>query len=264
MAISASETPVVSHIRLAATQPYGDMLVSSDYCIAVSDFVAQQLRSGGVPESQIQRIYDGVEVPAAGRDFDVTTIKAAYGINADKRVILTVGRLEPNKRQDLALRAFRLVHRALVDSHLVFVGDIQSQWAYAGSLRAATRDYGLDEHVSFLPYQPEMQALYKSAALALHCGKHEALGMAVLETMAEALPIVAVKSGALPELIHDQHSGLLCDENEEAISSAIVTLLKEPALALKLGCQARQRAGDDFSATRSASRLLDLYAECAR
>src|SRR5437773_3670648 len=188
-------------------------------------------------------IHEGVDValfrpdPQAGRAF-----RARHGLG-DRPFLLAVGALEREKRYDWILDALaRLGPRPPL---LVIRG--------SGSLEAAVRTQAerLGVEVQLLGFLPadELAAAYNAASCLVHVCPVETFGLTVAEAMACGRPVVAVASGALPEVV-DGVGVLAPADDPAAFAEAVRALLADPARAAALGAAARDRAVDAFSMER--------------
>jgi glycosyltransferase involved in cell wall biosynthesis len=88
----------------------------------------------------------------------------------------------------------------------------------------------------------------------------EGLGTSILDAMACAKPVIGTRAGGIPEAVRDEDTGLLVPPHDEAaLAAAIVRLLKDPALAARLGASGRQRAAEYFSVERMVSETVNVY-----
>ena len=84
--------------------------------------------------------------------------------------------------------------------------------------------------------------------------------MTVLEAMAAGLPIVATTVGAVPGLLEPAGCGVLCPPGAAAaLAAALLRVLRDNALAKRLGAAAQQRLRERYSAEAMARRYLSLY-----
>ncbi|MDW8339549.1 MAG: glycosyltransferase, partial [Thermoleophilia bacterium] len=103
---------------------------------------------------------------------------------------------------------------------------------------------------------------YRRASVVVHPARWEGFGLALLEAMLCARPIVAAAASAVPELVVDGETGLLVPpEDVEALAEAIVALLDDPERAAALGEAGRARANAELSVARMVERTLEVYAE---
>ncbi len=83
-------------------------------------------------------------------------------------------------------------------------------------------------------------------------------GVAVLEAMALGRPPVAVRSGAVEDVIRDGVDGLMVEPTVEALAEGLGKLLEDDGLRVRLAGHARRRA-EEFAASRMAARLVGVY-----
>lgn len=92
--------------------------------------------------------------------------------------------------------------------------------------------------------------------------EHESFGLVALEAMSAQTPVVASKRGGLPELIEDGETGFLHEpEDIEGQSASVLRLLRDEALAKKMGERAREVAKERFCTDCILDSYLDMYHE---
>jgi glycosyltransferase involved in cell wall biosynthesis len=90
----------------------------------------------------------------------------------------------------------------------------------------------------------------------------ELLGLSVLEAMASGTPVVASRTGGLPEVVRDGETGFLVPPGDvSALHDRLDQLLRDQALARRMGRAARDLVLDRFTWRATAARCLDAYAE---
>ncbi|MDZ7379110.1 MAG: glycosyltransferase, partial [candidate division KSB1 bacterium] len=131
--------------------------------------------------------------------------------------------------------------------------DVVGTGSQQAMLHALARACGVADAVRFLPTiaDAELPALYNLAEIYVGASRQtargvEGFGIALLEAAACAKPVVAGRSGGIPDAVRERETGLLVDpESPEAVASALSTLLKAPHLGRTLG-QAGRRAVETF------------------
>jgi glycosyltransferase involved in cell wall biosynthesis len=222
---------------LALHQPLA--LESADRFVAPSRWAAGQLARLGVPSDRLDVLahYLPAEELAGGS-------RAHQG-----RYVLAAGRLSPEKGLDVAIEA-----AALAGVPLWIAGDGPA----AEELAALAR--GLDAPVQMLGRisRDEMPALLRgAAALVLGSRSHEFSPYAVLEAMGAAVPVVATRSGGVPELIGEERCVPLGDAS--ALAERLSALWSDPGRRREDGEQLLARARERHSEERYVSDLLGLY-----
>lgn len=133
-----------------------------------------------------------------------------------KKNILMVGRLEPEKNLSLALRGFAEAIKILPSLNLVIVGTGQKE----ASLHALARRLGIAERVQFMGWVPMPISYYKSADLFLQTSDYEGYGMALVEAKMAGCPIVSTDVGVATE-----YGARLVDHNAESVAIGITKSL---------------------------------------
>lgn len=131
------------------------------------------------------------------------------------------------------------------------------------ALGARARALGIADRVRFLGLRDDVPDLLREADVAVHPARwQEALGNTVLEAMATALPLVASRTGGIPELLRDGEEGLLVPPGDPAaLGAALRRLAADPGLRDRLGAAARARILQEFTLDASVRRHLDLCEE---
>ncbi len=108
----------------------------------------------------------------------------------------------------------------------------------------------------------DVAALYRRADLVVHPARWEGFGLAMLEAMLAAKPVVAARAGSAPELVDHDRTGLLVPvDDSDALAAAVSSLLADPARAAAMGEAGRRRAHEEFSVARMADRTAAVYGE---
>jgi len=190
--------------------------------------------------------------PADGR------LRQRYGLPAGRLVILSVGRLSPEKRLDV-----------LLDAASRLGGDAQVALAGAGpeeaALRARAQRLGLGARVRFLGFVPEsdLPGLYRLADVFAITSEAELQSLTTMEAMATGLPVVAVDACALRELVRHGDNGFLARPGRATEVAAHLDLLcADPAERARMSAASR-RIISGHERTRWLAEWESLYRELA-
>jgi glycosyltransferase involved in cell wall biosynthesis len=116
----------------------------------------------------------------------------------------------------------------------------------------------------FVPHD-ELQHLYARAAVVACPSRREGFGVACLEAMAHARPVVASAVGGLLDLVVDGETGILVPPRDvQALRSALERLLDDRELRRRFGEAARERAREHFSWDRATESTLAAYQDALR
>ncbi len=172
-------------------------------------------------------------------------------------LIAFCGRCEEGKGVYELLEATARLAPTLPEVRLELAGD--------GELDRVERrasELGIRAHVHLPGWidSDRRDALLARATVFVLPSHAEGLPVALLEAMAAGCPVVATKVGGIPDLVTDGVDGLLVPPRDpEALAAAIRRVLTDPALARRLGCNARATVAAHFSPERAMERLEDLY-----
>jgi D-inositol-3-phosphate glycosyltransferase len=240
------------------------VMMCSDAITASCPAEAQQLvRLYGAPADRIQLVPPGV-IHAFFSPGDRDGARRAIGlVPGGPPVLLFVGRIQPLKGVDVAIRA--LAELARTDAQLLVVGgpsgvDGDTEAAKA---RLLAEELGVEDRVQWIAPQPHhlLATYYRAADVCVVPSRSESFGLVALEAAACAVPVVAASVGGLRTLVEHGTTGFLVeDRSPEAFASYIDTLLDEPDRRAAMGVAAAARArGYTWSTT--AARLRRLYAD---
>lgn len=166
----------------------------TDCIICISDDELQQAIAAGIDETNLVVVNNGISAdrPQIARD------GTEWASNKTK--VLFVGRLDRQKGHDL------LIESASQLAELVDVRIIGS------SVVGKSEEVDLPSNVTLLGWQsrPQIEAQMEQADLVVIPSRWEAFGLVALEAMRAAKPVVAFRVGALPEIVEDGATGLLC------------------------------------------------------
>jgi hypothetical protein len=99
----------------------------------------------------------------------------------------------------------------------------------------------------------------KQAAILVYLSECEGLGSAALLAMAAGVPVIASRTGGLPEIVRDGETGLLVENAAPAIASAIQSLLEDESTRLRLGNRAREIVAANFTVDHMVNGAVDVY-----
>jgi glycosyltransferase involved in cell wall biosynthesis len=201
-------------------------------------------------------VLNGVERPAVDRVPDRAAARARLGIEGGGPVVGTVGRLEERKGHAFLLEALRRVAERETDVRGLVVGAGKE----AARLAALRDRLHLADRVRLVGYWPDLAEALAAIDVFVLPSLMEGHPLAVLEAMAAGKPIVATTVGGLAEAIEDGVSGLLVPPGDaDALAEAVVSLLRDPERAARLGREARRALEERFSLEKSVRANEEVY-----
>lgn len=235
---------------------------SDAICVSCVEEEEQFRRLYGNPHGRIEIIAPGVE-HAFFAPGDQAGARRAINVDPDIPFVLFVGRIQPLKGPDVAIRALAALERP--DAQLAIVGgssgrngDVQ-----ASEARALVDELGLHDQVHFIEPKPHhiLSTWYRAADVVLVPSRSESFGLVALEAAACGVPVVASAVGGLLSLVDDGETGYLIEGRKPAdYADAMRTILNDSELAASMGKAAVERA-KAYTWRAAAERLRDVYAD---
>ncbi|HXY56702.1 MAG TPA: glycosyltransferase family 4 protein [Nitrososphaerales archaeon] len=233
----------------------------SQRVIAVSERTRQDIiRNHGVPGSKVVVAYNGVDTDEFRPLPREPSVLQKYGLEEAEKLILSVGAVQARKGQMRMVECMPKVLSAWPGATYVNVGPTYDL-AFTDSVLDRARELGVAGAVRLISGVPQedLVALISAADLCVHPSSREPFGLAVVEEMACAKPVVALDSGALPEIIDNMVDGIIVGSMGRTLGDSILEILGDPALMRRMGAAARDKVTDKFTWDKTASRLEEIY-----
>ena len=218
--------------------------------VAATGFMKEELRRNGFADAQVE-IHAPVPRPAEDN------FQPTFG---DRNRLVYAGQIIRGKGVDVLLEA---LSRVRVPFECLILGDGHHR---AACERIAAR-LGLSGRVTFAGFvsQAQIATCYREASVAVMSSLWpEPFGATGLEAMRCGLPVVAFDAGGIREWLIDGWNGFLVPWMDRArYAQGVEDLLRDKALARRMGAQGRQWAGERFGFAGYISGLEDLFARVA-
>jgi glycosyltransferase involved in cell wall biosynthesis len=224
--------------------------------IAVSEFVKQTVLQSGLAPGRVAVIFDGVQIPPEISVSERHSARTQCGISPEARVVGYIAAFVPQKRHAFLLEAFARVIPQFPGG--VFLA--RGEGPELPRLQARTRELQIVDSVKFLTPDIPIHTAFAAMDVFAFPATGEALGSALLAAMAQALPVAAIDSGGVSEVVENGKNGVtLKNPDPSAFGQALAQLLSQPDDAGRLGKAARETVVKDFSADRMVDETLNLY-----
>jgi glycosyltransferase involved in cell wall biosynthesis len=236
--------------------------------LANSDAVAAAIAPpAGREAPRVRRVYNPVDLDRFHPDRSGARIRATLGLALDAPLVGMVAHLTPWKGHLDFLSIAMQVTSALPTARFLVAGgaiyETGGHSGYAESLTRRTVDLGLGGRVLFLGAREDVPEILAALDVLVHCPTApEPFGRGVAEAMAVGRPVVAARTGGIPEIVEHDLTGLLVNPGDvRGFTSAVLRLLRDAALRRRLGQAARLRAETLFPVGAHADAVIALYRE---
>lgn len=192
------------------------------------------------------------------RDPDVVAFGASIGHGTGPLLLQVANFLFPSKVEGALrlLEAFATVRRRFTDARLLLVG----RGPLLGRVTEARDRLGLTDAVTIHgTFIEDLSLPLGLADLQCHITLQDACPISILEAMHAGKPVVASRTGGIPEIIEDGVSGMLVSDNPDHIARAIIDLLADPQRARAMGRRAQEAAQSRFCWERVAADFSALW-----
>lgn len=240
------------------------VMAGADVLIASTDQEYAQLAClYGTGHDRLKTIHPGVdhELFSPG---DAVAARHRLELPQDRPNLLVVGRIQPLKGLDLAIRAVDHLRHALDRPPVLsIVGGAsgQSGAQELSRLRRLAQGLGIADLVRFVGPVPhaDLPSYYQAADVTLVCSHYESFGLTALESQACGTPVIGTAVGALWFVVRDGESGFLVPTREPSdLAARAKTLLSDRDLARNFSAASVESA-DRFSWDLTAGSLRELY-----
>lgn len=250
--------PVVFHAHNYVRAPYGRkplewaLRVANATVIAASQYVAESY-SQVCGRQNLRVVYNGVEdLQGATRNFDRRPLRVGI-----------IGRIAPEKGQMDFVRAARHIVKNGGNAEFFVYGE--RLFADAG-YDAQVRSMAENTAVTFCGWTDDVShALHNLEILAVPSGPDEAATRVIMEAFSAGTPVVAYRSGGIPELVENGRTGLLTGTpDSESLARGIQSLMADRTLMERLSAAGRKEWQHRFRIERFRTNVCDLLETICR
>lgn len=193
--------------------------------------------------------------------------KNIFKAKPNNLIIGLIGRIYERKGQLLLLESFKNLLNEYNNIHLVFVGCTpEGHENFAEKLNDTIKNYNLNNKVTIIDFQEDIWKIYDSIDISVVPSiEPETFGLVATESMLSNKPVVASKIGGVVEVIEDNVTGYLFENNNPIdLKDKLELLVKNFDLRKKLGENGLKRVKEDFSTQKFMEGFKNIYAQMLR
>jgi glycosyltransferase involved in cell wall biosynthesis len=225
-----------------------------DLYLCISEAARRALLDAGIPAERLALVPSGV--PLAPPRPSGAGERPFAGVPPGARIVGTVAALEPDKNALGWLEASAQVCERMQDVHFVWIGEGRCR----GRVERMRSTLGLERRVHLAGFRDEPERLLASFDVYVLPSWSEGLNTSLLDAMVAGVPVVASRTGGVPEIVEDGVTGRLVDPGRpDSIAAGILEALDDRRKAAGWVEAGRQRAAN-FSEVRMVEGTLEAYA----
>jgi glycosyltransferase involved in cell wall biosynthesis len=220
-----------------------------------------------VPAHRGDVVYDGAEVAdceagsvdeSARRD-----VRREFNIPDETTIIGMVARIDQQKDYETLAKAAARVVAAVPDVHFLVVGGYsndEAQRQHFEKVKLWVRANNVVPYFTFTDFRTDVPRLLRAMDIVVLSTHYEGLPLAVLEAMACGKPVVATAVDGVPEIVIDNHTGLLFSHQDDSeLASHLLSLIRDRSRATLLGERARSFVQAHFNQEQFRDSIVELY-----
>ena len=194
-------------------------------------------------------------------DGNPEVFRKKFGIPANKRIVLFLGRLNWKKGLDTLIPAFAPVAKENPEAVLVLAGGDDDN--YRPAIEKMITAAGIQDKVVFTgPLAgADRTAAYRNAEIFVLPSYAENFGVAVVEAMYFGVPVIVSEEVALASMVRESGAGLVVKKDTQELAGTMSDLLKDPARLKAMGEHGISLAANKFSYAKVAQGMLEAYRE---
>ncbi|MFA6434232.1 MAG: glycosyltransferase family 4 protein [Elusimicrobiales bacterium] len=253
--------PLVFHARVADGGGVLDRLIPF-FCsriICVSGAAAERFEGACCSKGKVRVIHNGVDLEAFSPLGRGEAFRRKYKIPAHSPLLGYCGQLVEGKGPAVLIDAFKIIKGLVPGAVLALAG----RGTYEPELRRKVREYGLEDSVIFAGFVEDTPEFMSALdVFAFPSAFREGFSRVLLEAMAAGKPVIAAPLGGNIETIAEGETGLFFQAGSASdLARKAVSLLKDGALAARLGGNGRGRAERFFDIRGTAEKIHRVYEE---
>jgi glycosyltransferase involved in cell wall biosynthesis len=229
----------------------------TDFFITVSDLNRKQAAQLGILNlDQSCTIYSGIDFDKLDRPCNLLETKQKLDIPAGWQTVVMVGRLDQQKAPYYLIDAFAQVLKTCPQTLLLLVGEGELD----PQLRLQAQTLSIDSKVRFLGSRNDVPEILQAADIFALSSLWEGLGRSMTEAMLLGKPVVVPNIYGIPEMVHNNETGLLFPPGDvEKLTTQLIFLLQNPQEQQRLGENAKLLTRQHFDGTNMVQKIEAIY-----
>ncbi|MGV6817135.1 MAG: glycosyltransferase [Thiotrichales bacterium] len=229
-----------------------------DQVIAISEGIRQVLIKEGLGSEHVTTVRSAIELNTAKTHCDRAGFERTFGVKPQQLTIAVIAQLIHRKGHRHLLAVLPEILTTSPNLRVIFFG----KGAEETALRKSTEELGLKAVVEFAGFRDDLLNWLPCIDLVVHPADMEGLGVSLIQAAAAHRPIVAVRSGGMPEIVHHHVNGLLVSPgNTSELKEAVLTLLGDDKKRTAFGAAGRALVERSFTVDAMVDGNLQCYQE---
>lgn len=224
--------------------------------ITVSDTMREQLLKSKYKEDRITVINNALVIDDYKINRNNQKFRNEYLIPKNKIIVANIGRLSPEKGQDIFLRSAKKILTKNNDLIFVIIGIGQEK----ENLTALVNQLGITDNVIFTGYREDMIDIYNSVDLVVQSSSTEGMPNVILESLIMGIPVIATDVGGTSQIVQHRINGFLIDALDiGALNRAMSEFIDNRDEFIRMGLAGREHIINNFNQDSRVDKLYAVY-----
>lgn len=233
-----------------------------DHIIAISEAIRRVVIAGGVAADQVTTVYSAVDVdqfhPGAER---AAAARTELGVAMDAPLFAIVAHMIPRKGHDVLWNAVKRLSAEAPQLRVAVFG----KGAEEQRLRERAAGLGIGQHLVWCGFREDLPDVLPAIDCLVHPARMEGLGVAILQALACAKPVIACPVGGIPEAVRPPEDGWLVPvDDDAALADAMRAVIADPSAAMLKGAAGRILMERSFSVDAMVEGNIAVYKKVLR
>jgi glycosyltransferase involved in cell wall biosynthesis len=229
-----------------------------DKILTVSDAICEILMNKLKDRSKITTIHSGIDMSRFNLPISGNYLKDLYNLDQDTILIGNTSALSAHKDYPTFIRTARYLIDTGLNARYFIIGTGEQE----AMIRKMIAEQGLDEMVIMTGFLNNLPEVLPELDIFFMPSKTEGLGTSILDAFACGVPVVATRTGGIPEIVIHEETGLLSSVGDyKDLGDLILRIINEPDLRQKLISNSKKMVRQNFSKEITARRTLKVYRE---
>jgi glycosyltransferase involved in cell wall biosynthesis len=233
-------------------------------------FVSKEARRSfalDLADDKARVIYDPINTSAV--DVDTTgsniAVRRELGVSSESTIVGMVARVAPVKDYYTLTSAAAKVLSKYPDTRFVIVGDnslVELNRLHYQEVVRRLEELNIADKFIFTGHRSDVSQLIAAMDISVLCSHREGFGLCLVESMAMRKPVIGTAVGGIPEIIQPGVTGYLHQHgNSKELADAILSLIEDPAKAIRFGEAGHERVKQNFSVDVFVDQISSAYSE---
>ena len=237
--------------NLFSVVKYRNRLINQILCI--SDYIKDSLHSDGVSLPRLRTIPSSIRLQT-DKSVDLQ-LRKILQLPENSFIVITAAALETGKGYETIIKAAKILKNTHTDVFFVCLG----KGKHKTELKRMIADLYLTTRVFFLGFKPNVRTYLRASDVFILVSKEEGFGGSILEAYAEGLPVIASKTGGLPELVKDGKTGIIVPVDDPHALAEKILYLKNNSNIRKKFSRASLILVKAYSSQRIIKKIAAVY-----